>query len=581
LPVRALLRVMLGRYLALKVANSGVVVMTPARLVKDVSTAAYPVRDIVERLPPVTTTPLPIVGAAGPQPPCVPLSDESRRIAEEVASLVRGSPDNLVAPWRFEGGAGDIRYVGGALLVTQTARGHERVAELLDLLRRALVAPAGAVVAVPEPEGLAETRRRLDAQVDLDFENTSLDNILKYLCEVQSGLNIVIDRELQESGVDLSTRVVDLKVKRVALAYVLSLIIGGDLGYQVEPGYVWVTTRDRLASESLTLHVYAVKDILQSIHGFNARIAGAGAPVADAAWGWATQGGELVGRVIKAEGLSTCAGSAPWSDEGGPVVCRCIGGTMAVWQTRRGHERVAAIVTLLRQAFALRDAGLDNAARPAQVMVAGEPVSPEETETLRRLETPVDLDLDKTSLDNCLKFISEISRGLNIVIDPEVAGAGIDLSVRTKSIVGRMTVEAAIVRLLDADLAYRPMTGYVLITTRERAAHLLPLVAYPVADIVAAAVRKNPPPVDSSPGLFGGTPQQAAAGQATDQLLQALRRAVNVQSDARVAGWREEDGAAVAEDFAGVLIVTQTRRGHEKVAEFLTQLRGEQQAAQK
>jgi len=212
-------------------------------------------------------------------------------------------------------------------------------------------------------------------------------------------------------------------------------------------------------------------------------------------------------------------------------------------------------------------------------MATGEPVSPEEAETLRRLETPLDLRLDKVSLGNCLKHISEISQGFNIVIDPEVAGAGIDLSLRTKTLVGRMTIEAAIVRLLDTDLAYRPMPGYVLITTREKAECMLPLVAYPVADIVAAAVRKNPPPADSR-GFFGGT-QEAAALQATDQLLQALRRAVNVQSDARVAGWVNDGGPAIAEHFAGLLIVSQTRRGHEKVAEFLTQLRRERLAGQK
>jgi len=66
-----------------------------------------------------------------------------------------------------------------------------------------------------EPPAVAETRRRLEERIDLDFEKTSLDNVLKYISEVQRGLNIVIDPDIATAGIDLSTRVVDLKVKQV------------------------------------------------------------------------------------------------------------------------------------------------------------------------------------------------------------------------------------------------------------------------------------------------------------------------------------------------------------------------------
>jgi len=100
-----------------------------------------------------------------------------------------------------------------------------------------------------EPQAVAETRRRLSEEIDVDFEKTSLDNVLKYISETKKGLNIVIDPDIAAGGVDLSTRVVDLKVKQVSVESVLGLILGADLGYKVEAGYILVTTRDRLKAE--------------------------------------------------------------------------------------------------------------------------------------------------------------------------------------------------------------------------------------------------------------------------------------------------------------------------------------------
>jgi len=97
-----------------------------------------------------------------------------------------------------------------------------------------------------EPEAVAETRRLLKEDIDLDFEKTSVGNVLKYIGEVRRGLNIVIDPDVSAAGIDVSTRVVDLKVKQVSVDSVLGLVLGNDLTYVVQPGYVLVTTRDKL-----------------------------------------------------------------------------------------------------------------------------------------------------------------------------------------------------------------------------------------------------------------------------------------------------------------------------------------------
>ena len=107
-----------------------------------------------------------------------------------------------------------------------------------------------------EPKAVAETRQRLKGLTDLDFEKTSLDNALKYIAEVMR-LNIVIDPDLAAQGIDLPMRVVDLKVKRVSVESVLDTILGADLGYKVEAGYILVTTREKL-QQNLPVVTYPV-----------------------------------------------------------------------------------------------------------------------------------------------------------------------------------------------------------------------------------------------------------------------------------------------------------------------------------
>ena len=110
-----------------------------------------------------------------------------------------------------------------------------------------------------EPKAVAETRRRLAQEVDLDYEKVGLNNVLAYIGD--RGLNIVIDPAVFAAGIDLSTRVVDLKVKGVSIESVLSLTLGADLGYKVEPGYVRITTKAK-SDQNLPVVTYPVEDLL-------------------------------------------------------------------------------------------------------------------------------------------------------------------------------------------------------------------------------------------------------------------------------------------------------------------------------
>ncbi|MCX5676147.1 MAG: hypothetical protein NTX87_14160 [Planctomycetota bacterium] len=224
-----------------------------------------------------------------------------------------------------------------------------------------------------EPKAVSETRRRLSETIDLDFEKTSLDNVLKYISEVQRGLNIVIDPDITAAGVDLTTRVVDLKVKRVSIESVLGLILGADLGYKVEAGYLLITTKDKL-HQNLPVVTYRVKDSVAQIPQFDDQaprfevatvlqqaaqasgggaggLFGGGAAAAPADQPVGSQ--ELTAIIQRTVSNQSDPAVAAWSDEGGPAAIEYMNGLLIITQTRRGHEKVADLLDQLRRERAI------------------------------------------------------------------------------------------------------------------------------------------------------------------------------------------------------------------------------------
>jgi type II secretory pathway component GspD/PulD (secretin) len=224
-----------------------------------------------------------------------------------------------------------------------------------------------------EPKAVSETRRRLSETIDLDFEKTSLDNVLKYISEVQRGLNIVIDPDITAAGVDLTTRVVDLKVKRVSIESVLGLILGADLGYKVEAGYLLITTKDKL-QQNLPVVTYPVQDLVAQIPQFDDQaprfevatvlqqaasasgggaggLFGGGAAAAPADQPVGSQ--ELTAIIQRTVSNQSDPAVAAWSDEGGPAAIEYMNGLLIITQTRRGHEKVADLLDQLRRERAI------------------------------------------------------------------------------------------------------------------------------------------------------------------------------------------------------------------------------------
>ncbi len=233
-----------------------------------------------------------------------------------------------------------------------------------------------AKVVMAEPEAVAETRRRLQEKIDLDFERTSLNNVLQYISEVQRDLNIVIDPELEAAGIDLASRVVDLKLRRVSIESVLRLILGADLGYKVEPGYILVTTREKV-QQNLPIVTYPVQDLIATVPDFGGQaprfdvaaitqaageVGTGGGAFGDLFGGGAGAAGleedqvgwqELVDIITRNVNSLSDPSVAAWTDEGGPAAIDYMNGVLIITQTREGHQRVADLLDKLRRERAI------------------------------------------------------------------------------------------------------------------------------------------------------------------------------------------------------------------------------------
>ncbi len=548
--VRAILDLLLGDDLAYRSDGEYVLVTTHDRALRNLLTLMYPVDGLIRRLS--ADAAYGTGGSGSPRATHAAVTAElwertpASELVDVVQRLINHTSDQGPAPWADEGGTATIAYVNGAFVVRQTAVGQQRLAEALATISKALDVAvrseemqrprsAQAVVAPAESKAVAETRRRLDEAIDLDFEKTSLDNVLKYIDEVERGLNIVVDPALATAGIDLTTRVVDLKCKRLSLRAVLSLVLRPDMGFAVGPGYVLVRTREKFHT-GMALKAYPVADLAK---------AGADRPSVRA---WVAGQWELVDIVQRLVNNQADPLVAAWADEGGPAAFEILGASLLITQSERGHARTLHVLNALRAVTAA-----DPAKTAAPVLASPEHEAVEQT--WRRLAQPIDVEFCETPLTVALASLARRRPDLNLVIDPAVAASGIDLSTRTATLRLRQVPTSSVLDLLLAsDLGYCVEAGYVCVTPRERTQSDLPAAVYPVADVIQAL-------------------RETAVWRSWQNLIDAIQRCVNHLGDPGVAAWSVEGGAAAIECFGRTLVVTQTRRGHARLAALLGTLR--------
>jgi hypothetical protein len=457
-----------------------------------------------------------------------------------------------VAAWIDEGGPAEVRFEGRTLVVTQTAAGHERVSQLVDMLARALPQPRGRmakpvplartqpVVAVPDSPSDAAALKALERPMDVDVEMTSLDNVLKHVDEMRGDIEIRVEPEAAGAGIALSARVVTLKVKGVPAECILELALTPDLTFTVRDGRVAVVPREFL-NYNLVPRMYPVEDVLRAWEGAEPPL---DEPQPTGQWQ------ELVDIIQRC--VNNCGDHrvAAWSDEGGPAAIGYLAGILIITQTRQAHDRIAGILDALR---APRAAAPGSGIRPVAVAQGHDGLR----QAVRRsLETRIEVDFDNATLAAAIEALRRAVPELNMVVAESVAATGINsdtyrVTLRLKDVPVRVALEAT----LPEELGWRVEPGYVLVTTAEDASDRMPAEVYDIGGILQALLQWRVREYD------------------WQEVVDLIQRSVSKQGDPAVAAWSDEGGPAAVEYLLpDLLIVTQTPRGLKRTLALLAAL---------
>lgn len=481
----------------------------------NLSTVRYPVARLL--------APRPGKGRQGP-----PLqAGEQMALADLVLRNVNQMAHPRVAAWQDEGGPATAIVSGTTLVVRQTPEGQQAVARLLSVLSAGLGVPYDGPPPAPPREdrqAMESVRRLLRQRVDLDFKYTSLNNVLAYI-KVVPGLEFVVDPAVAAGGIDISTRIVHAKAKGVPAEAALEACLGSDLGYLVRPGYVLVTTRDRLAC-GLPVAVYPIRDLY-------ARQARSG----HTEEGWQ----EVIALLQRTVNYPSDRQVAAWSDEGGPAAVEFYQGVLVVAQTERGQERVREFLKQLRTAVALTMAIPSRPRGPVPCIAAAE--APELAATRDALQTRIDVDFRDTPFIRAIENIAGRDPPLSVLIHPGVPLWPEKVTLKRQAV----TREALFQELRKHGCFCEVHPGYVILAGGDDARAVLPLVMYPVRDLVR--------------------------GTSVEDLDRIIRATINHQQDGQVEAWADEGGPAAVEYFLDVLVVTQSRHAQRRINAFLQDLR--------
>jgi hypothetical protein len=501
-----------------EVQPGGVRIGLRERYVENLSTVRYPVARLL--------APRPGKWQWGPPP-----QDGWQSYLALVLRFVNHMGHPRIAAWADNGGPADAMLAGTDLVVRQTPEGQQAVARLLSVLSAGLGVPyeGPAPASPPAPpredrQAMDEVRRLLRQPVDLDLEHTSLPNFLAYIAEVVPGLKFVVDPDVADADIDLSTRIVCAKAKGVPVEAALRVCLGSHLAYLVRPGYVVVTTRDRL-DRGLPAAVYPIRDLY-----------------ARQAWSWDGEYDWQQSIIALLERTVNCWSDrqmAAWSDAGGPAVIEFWQGMLVITQTERGQERVREFLKQFRTAVALARAIPSRPRGPVPFVVAAEP--PELAATADALRTRIDVDFRDTPLLRAIENIAGRDPPLSVLLDIPVWQEKVTLKRQA------VTREALFQELLQRKHCCAVHPGYVILTGGDDAPAGLPVAMYPVRDLVR--------------------------GSRAQDLPSIIQTTINHKQDGQVETWTDEGGAAALLYFSDILIVSQSRHAQRRINALLQDLR--------
>ena len=209
-------------------------------------------------------------------------------------------------------------------------------------------------------------------------------------------------------------------------------------------------------------------------------------------------------------------------------------------------------------------------------------VTAQRLEALDGLDRRINLDMDEVTLKNVMIYLGEAAK-TPIIIDPHLeADTGKSADNETVTLhVKMVTLRQALSMILPEEMGWRAEGGQIIISSREKANPLV-VVTYPIRYLTAEVpdfgktvprMRLNEAIEQGGGGNGGGIfddddDDEDAGPPPQDRIIELITRFVT-SGDPRVAAWEANGGTATIEYFNGMLIVSQTEAGHQKVAALL------------
>lgn len=192
-----------------------------------------------------------------------PIEDESVDVGD--ASDYQQLIDLINLNVKIYDGTRAIRGYHGSLIIRETEEAHRQISELLQALRQYQARDNAMSNHVPirvgETEANSAIRAKLLERTTLDFVDTPLVDVLKYLGDYH-GLQIKMNRTaIDDIGVD-TTVPITRKLTNVSLRSALELMLAElDLALLIEPGMLVVTSIEEYEDHQSTV-IYPAADLM-------------------------------------------------------------------------------------------------------------------------------------------------------------------------------------------------------------------------------------------------------------------------------------------------------------------------------
>lgn len=235
--------------------------------------------------------------------------------------------------------------------------------------------------AKPVDAAVASVEDALNRRVDINFEETPLNQVVDFLSETYGVQFYLYGKKLEEAGIQVDTAITK-KFKQIRLKTALDLILDElELTYVAKDDLIVITTPED-AESKLEVRVYDCRDLIampglgepggikpaQADAGTGAgppgeKSDGLGGDVAPDAQGGILAGADadrsnkrppLSKHDLRTEQLMdlivTCVAPQSWDEVGGPGTMSPYNGLIVVSQTNEIHGRVERVLDMLREA---------------------------------------------------------------------------------------------------------------------------------------------------------------------------------------------------------------------------------------